>query len=573
MIFQPYKTALTIALLALSLSACDDGIDIDAHRRGTASDYMIAVANPHAAQAGVNILANGGSAVDAAIAAEMVLTLVEPQSSGIGGGAFLVHFDAGGDGLQTYDGRETAPSYVTGKHFLDTEGKPIQWPDAAFGGRGIGVPGLVRMLGLAHAQHGVLPWSKLFEPAIRLAEDGFQVSPRLAGLLAKDTEMPGVPTSAAYFYPNGRALEAGDILKNPALAKTLRAIADIGPAAFYTGPIAAEIAVLVSKNAPNPSPMSVADINDYQAKQRPAVCAAFMRYRVCGMGPPSSGGILVAQILGILDHFEIEKMPPFSLQSVHLIAEASRLAFADRALYVADDDVVPVPTSGLVHPDYLTERARLINKKQTMPTVTPGRAGQLVWDWSSAPDALKGLSTTHMSVRDSYGNTLSMTASIERAFGAKVTTQGFLLNNQLTDFSFSPEKDGKPVANAPGPGKRPRSTMSPTLVFDETGKVVLAIGSPGGSRIAGYTVKAILGVLAWDMDIANAIAAPNVVSRGGPVEIEIGTSLEALKPKLEAMGHTVSLRTMTSGLHGIHVTENGLVGGADPRREGIVLGK
>ena len=573
MISQSYKAVLAIALLALSLTACDDGIDVDAHRRGTANDYMIAVANPHAAQAGLDILADGGSAVDAAIAAEMVLTLVEPQSSGIGGGAFLVHFDAGGDGLQTYDGRETAPDSVAGDHFLDADGNPIPWPDAAFGGRGIGVPGLVRMLGLAHARHGVLPWSKLFEPAIQLAKDGFEVSPRLAGLLAKDTEMLGVPTSANYFYPNDRALEAGDTLKNPALAKTLRAIADIGPAAFYAGPIAAEIANAVRNTGPNPSPMTVTDINDYQAKQRPAVCAAFMRYRVCGMGPPSSGGILVAQILGILDHFEIEKMPPFSLQSVHLLAEASRLAFADRALYVADDDVVPVPTSGLVHPDYLTERSRLIDEKQTMPTVTPGHAGQVVWDWSPAPDALKGLSTTHMSVHDKYGNTLSMTASIERAFGSKVMTQGFLLNNQLTDFSFSPRKDGKPVANAPGPAKRPRSTMSPTLVFDETGRVVLAIGSPGGSRIAGYTVKAILGVLAWNMDIADAIAAPNVVSRGGPVEIEIGTPLGDLKPELEAMGHTVSLRTMTSGLHGIHITENGMVGGADPRREGVVLGK
>lgn len=575
---QPSRSRILLTVLYLlgagsMLSACDDSIDIDAHRRATAQSYMIAVAHPLAAKAGRDILAEGGSAVDAAIAAEMVLTLVEPQSSGIGGGAFMVHHDASRNAIDTYDGREKAPASATPDMFLDAAGKPIPWPQAALGGRAVGVPGLIRMLALAHAKHGVLPWEVLFKPAIRLAEGGFKVTPRLSGLLAADTEMPGIPGTRAYFYPEGKALKAGTTLKNPALARVLRHVAENGAAAFYAGDIAEGIAETVSNAAFNPVSMTVEDLAAYTAKARDPVCVTYRAYRVCGMGPPSSGGILIGQILGMLEHFDLAAMEPFSAEAVHLLVEASRLAFADRALYVADSDFVPVPVRGLLDPAYLASRARLIRPGARMEHAGPGRAGRTAWRWGPEDNAAKGLSTTHFTVRDRYGNVVSMTASIERAFGSKHMTQGFLLNNELTDFSFRPRADGYPVANAPAPGKRPRSTMSPTIVFDRQGKPVLAIGSPGGSRIAGYTLKVILGVIDWHMHVADAIAAPNIVSRGGPVEIEAGTPAEDLKPALEALGHEVKLREMTSGLHGIHFLDGIMTGGADPRREGIVLGE
>lgn len=566
-------TAILIIGMTAGLSACDDGIDIDAHRRGSAEDFMIAIAHPLAAKTGHDILADGGSAVDAAIAAEMVLTLVEPQSSGIGGGAFMVHYDASDKSVETYDGREKAPASVSPDMFLDDGGQPIPWPQAALGGRAVGVPGLLRMLSLAHAKHGVLPWQDLFKPAIHLAENGFKVTPRLAGLLAADTEMPGIPGTRDYFYPGGQPLKIGTTLKNPLLASVLRSVAETGAAAFYTGEIAKGIAETVSTAAFNPAVMTAEDLAGYAAKARDAVCVPYRAYRVCGMGPPSSGGILVGQVLGMLEHFDLSALEPFSAEAVHLLVEASRLAFADRALYVADSDYVPVPVAGLLDRTYLATRARLISPGKRMEYAGPGRAGRTAWDWGAEETANKGLSTTHFTVRDRYGNVVSITASIERAFGSKHMSQGFLLNNELTDFSFRPRSNGHPVANAPAPGKRPRSTMSPTIVFDASGKPVLAIGSPGGSRIAGYTLKVILGVIDWKMHVADAIAAPNIVSRGGPVDIEAGTPAEVLKPALEALGHTVKLREMTSGLHGIHFTDGTMNGGADPRREGVVLGE
>lgn len=562
-----------VATLSFSflVIACDETIEIAEHRRGTAENFMISVAHPLAAEAGYKILAEGGSAVDAAIAAETVLTLVEPQSSGIGGGAFLVHFDADRHLVQTYDGRETAPASATPELFLKDDGSPMPWPKAATGGKAVGVPGVFRMLELAHIQHGVLPWEQLLAPAIELAEEGFEVTPRLARLLAGDTEMRTIPGTKEYFYPNGEPLDEGDILKNSAYAQVLRSVARGGAAAFYSGEIAKGLAETVSNAPVNPTPMTIEDIASYQAKERPPVCAPYRVYRVCGMGPPSSGGILVAQVLGMLSHFDLSSMEPFSAEAVHLLVEASRLAFADRALYVGDSDFVPVPVDGLIDPGYLKLRASLIKPDTLMDTASAGRAGQRAWLW--APDnSEKGISTTHFSVRDRYGNTVSMTASIERPYGSKIMSQGFLLNNELTDFSFRPTKNGRPVANAVNAGKRPRSTMSPTLVLDENGSVLLAIGSPGGSRIAGYTIKAILGVLDWNMHVADAIAAPNIVSRGGPVDIEADTQAVALKPLLEELGHDVRVIGMTSGLHGIHVTADGLVGGADPRREGVVLG-
>ncbi|MEX0693506.1 MAG: gamma-glutamyltransferase [Rhodospirillales bacterium] len=566
------KNITLMMLVLIVLGACDDSIDIDQHRRGSAETYMIAIAHPLAAAAGRDILEKGGSAVDAAIAAELVLTLVEPQSSGIGGGAFMMHHDASKGIIESYDGRETAPASARPDMFIDAAGVPMPWPKAATGGRAVGVPGLIRMLALAHADHGILPWAALFQPATRLAEDGFRVTPRLAGLLAKDTEMPTIPGTRDYFYPGGKPLKPGDTLKNPELARVLRRVADNGAAAFYTGTIAEGMSRSIATAAVNPAAMAVADISGYSAKKRDPVCVPYRTVKVCGMGPPSSGGILIAQILGMLDHFDLGAMQPFSAEAVHLIVEASRLAFADRNLYVADSDFVPVPVPGLIDPVYLAERARLITPGKRIPEVRPGRAGRTAWHRGAEADATKGMSTTHFSVLDRYGNLVSMTASIERAFGSRHMTQGFLLNNQLTDFSFQPTADGFPVANAVAPGKRPRSTMSPTIVYGADGKPLLAIGSPGGARIAGYTLKVILGVIDWHMDIADAIAAANIVSRGGPVELEAGTTAEALLPALQALGHTVSVREMNSGLHGIYLGGGRIVGGADPRREGVVLG-
>lgn len=561
-----------VAAALLILSTCDNKIVIEEHRRGEATDYMIAVAHPLAAEAGLDILEEGGSAVDAAIAAEMVLSLVEPQSSGIGGGAFMVHHDASSGRVETYDGRETAPASVRPDLLLDANGEPLKWPGAALGGRPIGVPGLLRMLALAHADHGVLPWEDLFEHAIHLAEDGFEVTPRLAGLLAEDTELATIPVTRDYFYPDGEPLEVGDVLRNPAYAQVMRKVAENGADAFYNGDIAREISIAISTASVNPALMTLGDLAQYQAKKRPPVCVPYREYRVCGMGPPSSGGILVAQILGMLGHFDLPKLTPFSVEAVHLLVEASRLAFADRNHYIADTDFVPVPVDGLVDPAYLASRAQMIDPKGRIENPLPGQPNQLAWHFMGNNDAEKGLSTTHFTVRDEEGNIVSMTASIERAFGSKHMAVGALLNNQLTDFSFRPTKDGHPVANAAHAFKRPRSTMSPTIVYGQDGKPVLAIGSPGGSRIAGYTIKVILGVLDWDMHIADAIAAPNIVSALGPVTLEEGTSAENLKAPLEAMGHKVRFRSMTSGLHGIHFTEDKMIGGADPRREGVVLG-
>ena len=534
---------------------------------------MVSVANPLAAGAALDVLADGGSAVDAAIAAEMVLTLVEPQSSGIGGGAFMMHLDGRNGAVTSYDGRETAPASAAKDMFLGSYGKPMRWRDAAGGGSSVGIPGSVRMLALAHTKYGKRPWESLFIPAIALAESGFTVSPRLAGLLADDEEMRTRPGLAEYFYPGGKALQTGDTLRNPALANTFRRIAKEGPDAFYKGDIPAQVAAVVAKTEHMPTTIRASDFADYDAKPRAPVCVIYRGHPVCGMGPPSSGGILIAQMLGILSHFDLPSMQPFSPQAVHLIVEASRLAFADRARYVGDADFVDVPIDALVDPSYLARRARLIDPDRRMPTVSAGTPGKQSGYLPFAAEPEKGTSTTHFSIVDSDGNAVSMTASIERPFGAKMMAAGFLLNNQLTDFSFSPEGPSGPAANAVGPGKRPRSTMSPTLVLDENGKLFMATGSPGGSRIAGYTLKTILAVLDWKMDVADAVAAPNIVSRGGPVDLEEGTAAEALAPTLQALGHEVKIRPMTSGLHAIVVKDGRLIGGADPRREGVVLGR
>jgi len=436
------------------------------------------------------------------------------------------------------------------------------------GGRSVGVPGLLRMFELAHRAHGRLPWAKLFEPAIRLAEDGFVVSPRLHALIAEDKYLKTSPATAAYFHDgNGAPLTAGTILRNPAFAETLRRIARYGADAFYSGPIAEAIVVAVRGAAANPGEMSVADLAGYQAKQRQVLCGPYRTWRVCGMPPPTSGGVAVLQILGILQGFDLPSLAPESPAAWHLIAEASRLAFADRNQFLADTDFVPVPVDDLLDPAYLARRGGLISPDTSLGKAAPG----LPLQNGAMPMQQAPPSTSHLVVVDAAGNAVSMTASIESAFGSRLMAAGFMLNNELTDFSFRPEADGRPVANRVQAGKRPRSSMAPTMVLDGNGRLVLAVGSPGGSRIIGYVVKAVIGALDWGLDMQAAIDLPNVVNRNGATDVE-DIAPAALVDGLAARGQEVKVGPLNSGLHGIAVAADGLTGGADPRREGVALG-
>ncbi len=539
-----------------------------------ATRHMIAAANPYAARAGLEILRAGGSAIDAAIAAQMVLNLVEPQSSGIGGGGFLLYYDAARRETVAFDGRETAPAAATPDLFLDDQGRPLAFFDAVIGGRSVGVPGILSMLEQAHARYGRLPWARLFEPAIALAEKGFPISPRLNALIGRAPGLDRFAATRAYFLtPDGAPKPVGTLLRNPAFADTLRKIAAEGAAAFYRGAIAEDIVAAVRGAAGNPGRMTRADLASYRARVRAPVCASYRAWRVCGMGLPSSGGITTLQILGLVEGFDLAALAPGSVDAVHLIAEASRLAFADRGRYLADDSFVRVPVAGLLDRGYLAARAALIDPARAMagpaaPGAPPESAGL-----DLAPgDAALGRSTTHLSVVDDDGNVVSFTSSIESAFGSRLMVRGFLLNNQLTDFSFRPEIDGRPVANRVEPGKRPRSSMAPTLVFDRSGDFVLAIGSPGGSRIIGYVTEALIAVLDWGLDVQAAVALPHFVNRNGATDLEAGTPLAAIADALRARGHEVRLRPLNSGLHGIMARGGRLEGGADPRREGVAIG-
>ena len=536
-----------------------------------AAKAMIAAANPHAARAGQDILGAGGSAIDAAIAAQMVLGLVEPQSSGIGGGGFLLHFNATSGAIESFDGRETAPAAADGDLFRKDNGELMSWPEAASGGLSVGVPGLLRMLEMAHRKHGRLPWSRLFEPAIQLAENGFVVSPRMAESIAGNADLADFSAARIYFFDGDTPLEAGTLLLNPAYAATLRTIAAGGADAFYHGDIAADIAAAVNGAVRNPGALTVADIESYKARQRPPVCDTYRGYAVCGMGPPSSGGLTTLQILGLIEGFDIAGAGANSLSAVHIIAEASRLAFADRSLFMADTDFVEVPVTGLLDRGYLAERAALINPHKSMGQAEAGAPPGSNRRAYAMQESEHGLSTSHLAVIDATGNAVSFTTSIERGFGSRLMVRGFLLNNQLTDFSFEAKYNGKPVANRVEGGKRPRSSMAPTLVFANDGQLLLAIGSPGGSRIIGFVTLALIASLDWQMDPQAAVSLAHHVNRNGATELEAGTALEALAPQLEALGHEVKIRDLTSGLHVIRASTDGLEGGADPRREGVVL--
>jgi len=533
--------------------------------------HMVAAAHPLAVQAGLEILREGGSAIDAAIAAELVLTLVEPQSSGIGGGSFLVHYAKKTGKVTSFDGRETAPAGVDETLFLNAEGRPRPFHEAVVGGRSVGVPGLLRMLEMAHKAHGNLPWKRLFAPAIRHAEEGFEISERLARMIANTKPLDAFAATKAYFLnPDGTPKPAGTILRNPALAHTLRRIAEDGADSFYEGPIAKAIAKTVATASRNPGTMTPEDIAAYRPVKRAAICRSYRGARICTMGPPSSGGVTLLQILGILENFDLGAHRPGTTQTIHLITEASRLAFADRNRYLADPDFVPQPIDALLNPAYLKKRASLISRTKSMgiaqPGIFPGTPPE-----KPSPAHPESLSTTHLSVVDGEGNALALTASIEGPFGSRLMVHGFLLNNELTDFAFLPVQNNMPVANRVAPGKRPRSSMTPTLVFDPDGRFRMAIGSPGGPYIIGFVLKTLVATLDWKMDIQEAIALPNFVNRNGKTELEAETALDAIADSLEKLGHNVLSRKLTSGLHGIARQENGFAGGADPRREGIAL--
>ncbi len=553
---------------ATALRAKNDELPVRADK------WMVSVANPYAAEAAAQVLRDGGSAADAAIVAQLVLGLVEPQSSGLGGGAFLVYYDAKAGKLTTLDGRETAPLAATPELFLGENGEPLRFFDAVVGGRSVGTPGTPALLEAMSKRWGKLDWASLFDPAIDLAEGGFIVTPRLAALVSRGADrLSRFEETRAYFFPGGQAITAGDRKTNAAYAGVLKSLASQGAKVFYEGPLAQKIVDTVVSAPGNPGLLTMKDMAAYAVKEREPVCATYRGNEVCGMGPPSSGALTVGQILGLLEPFDLASLGPQSIESWRLIGDASRLAFADRGRYMADSDFVKMPTKGLLKPSYLKSRSSLLAGEKALGSVS---AGEPEWDDAALDladdESLELPSTTHFSIVDGDGNIVSMTSTIENGFGSRLMVEGFLLNNELTDFSFRPEKDGKPVANRVEPGKRPRSSMSPTIVLRD-GKPVLAIGSPGGSRIIGYVAKTIIAHLDWGMDIQAAISSPHLVNRFGTYDLEAGTLAESLDQDLTALGYKTKVRNLNSGLHGIAITPEGLSGGADPRREGIVLGE
>ncbi len=537
-----------------------------------AKHYMVAAANPLAVDAGVRMLEQGGNAIDAMVAVQLVLNLVEPSSSGIGGGAFLLYYDAKAKAIRAIDGREVAPAAATPNLFMGADGKPMPFLAARVGGRSVGVPGTPRLLEIAHLRFGKLPWKKVFEPAIEVAEKGFPVTPRFHKLIGEDKGLADEPAARAYFFDEqGQPKAVGTIIRNPEFAATLRKIAEGGADAYYTGDIARDIVAAVHAHR-NPGTLEVQDLADYKVREVESICGIYRAYKLCGMPPSSSGGIAVLQILGELSRYDMQSIRPNSTQAVHVISEAERLAFADRNKYVADDRFVDVPVAGLLDPAYLRNRSMLIQPEKSMGKAEAGNpAGVKVVFDDDPVDEIPG--TTQIAIIDGEGNAVSMTTTIESFFGSRIMVHGFLLNNELTDFNFMPVEDGVGVANSVAPGKRPRSSMAPFLVFDgKTGKLDMAIGSPGGSLIIGYVAKALVGIIDWKLDVQKAIDLPNFGSRNGPTEIEKGAQLEAIEPALKAMGHDVRAIDMTSGIQGIRVVAGGLEGGADPRREGVARG-
>lgn len=544
-----------------------------------AARQMVVAANPIAAQAGLDVLRAGGSAADAVVVVQTVLGLVEPQSSGLGGGAFLTWYDAKTGTVTTFDGRETAPAAATPELFLGADGKPLGFFDAVIGGRSVGVPGVPRLLETVHTKYGKLDWAGLMEPAIKLAEGGFAISPRLNTMISGDIgRLDTQPATRAYFFDAfGSPRATGTMLRNPDYAQSLRSIAEGGADAFYKGSLAGKIVAAVNGHPTNPGELSLQDLAAYQVKERPAACAPYRRYSVCGMGPPSSGALTIGQVLGMVEPFDIATLGRDDPESWRIIGDASRLAFADRERYIADSDFVSIPR-GLLNADYLKARSALIRRPTALPK-DDVKPGDPPWDKAGLDGAELRIdgkafdmpATSHFVIVDAEGNVASMTTSVENAFGSRQMAGGFILNNQLTDFSFAPEKDGAAVANRVEPGKRPRSSMAPTIVLKD-GKPAYALGSPGGSSIIPYVATTLIGLIDWKLDMQEAISMPHMLNRFGVYDLEAGTDAEGFADDLQALGYDTKIGDQNSGLHGIAITADGLVGGADPRREGVALG-
>ncbi|MCZ7853560.1 gamma-glutamyltransferase [Agrobacterium salinitolerans] len=570
-----FSTAIASAQQASDTVAPERATGLATAKRVESKNFMVAAANPLATKAGRDVIAAGGNAIDAMVAVQTVLGLVEPQSSGLGGGAFLVYYHAESGKLTTLDGRETAPMEATPKLFLDENGQPLKFMNAVIGGRSVGTPGTVRLLEEAHKRYGKAEWASLLKPAETLATEGFQVSPRLASLIASEGDrLKTYPEARSYFFDTaGAALQAGTLLKNPSYAETLAMIAKGGADAFYKGQIAEAIVKTVREAADNAGVLSLSDLANYRVIEREPVCFIYRALDVCGMGPPSSGGIAIGQILGMAENFDLSSLGPKNVESWRIIGDAQRLAFADRERYVADADFVPLPVKGLLDKAYLGERASLLDGEKALAKDVV-KAGEPEWDHAllfGRDAALELPSTSHFVIVDRQGNVVSMTTTIESGFGSRLMTKGFLLNNELTDFSFKTHDGGLPIANRVEPGKRPRSSMAPTIVMKD-GKPLLAIGSPGGSQIIGYVAQALIAYIDWGMPVEAIVAQPHLINRFGTYDIEADTSAEELAGPLKALGYEVKPGEMNSGLHAIELTAQGLAGSADPRREGAVLG-
>ncbi|MDO1509657.1 MULTISPECIES: gamma-glutamyltransferase [unclassified Neisseria] len=558
------------AAAAVENHAPEQGTGITEQKLVQAKEFMAASANPLATEAGYEILKRGGSAIDAMIAMQTTLSLTEPQSSGLGGGAFLVYWDNKEKKLTTFDARETAPKAAEPELFLDKNGKPLEFIQAVVGGRSVGVPGVPKLLEDVHKRYGRLPWHTLFDKPIELAQKGFPVSARMARSIEQNREqLQRHSATAAYFMPEGKPLEEGTLLKNPEFAATVKLLAKQGSGPFYKGIPAFNIVKTVIGMSDNPGRISIEDFKNYQVIERAPVCTPYREYEICGMGAPSSGGIALGQIFGILQHFNMRALGADNIMSWRLLGDASRLAFADRNYYIADPEFADVPVSAMLHPAYLKLRAELIaDHYGALKDVMPGGFART----QAKGKAIELPSTSHLVIVDKEGNVVSMTTSIENAFGSTLMANGYLLNNELTDFSFKPvDEEGKPVANSVAGGKRPRSSMAPTIVL-KNGEPYLAVGSPGGSRIIGYVAKTLTAHLDWGMDIQQAIDLPNMLNRTGTYELEQNTPAADKASVLERLGYKVQVRDLNSGIQGIVIRADGLQGGADPRREGKVMG-
>jgi gamma-glutamyltranspeptidase/glutathione hydrolase len=566
---------LSLSVAALAQDTTEDltGFATEDRAPVVASHHMVAASDPLAAEAGLAVLRSGGNAIDAAIAMQAMLTLTEPESSGIGGSAYLVYFEKKTGRVFTYDGRETAPAGADEGLFIGGDDKPLPFASIFTGGRSVGVPGTLRMLELAHKEHGKTPWGKLFKPAIETATNGFPLSPRLANSVKHDRYLPQFAAAKSYFFdPAGTPLPAGTLLRNPVLADTLKTIAAKGANALYAGPIADDIVHAVQAG-PNPGGMTLADLATYNAKERDPVCGTYRFWKICGMGPSSSGAVGTIATLKMLQRFDLAKMPPLGIESVHLLAEAGRLAHADRTRYVADPDFVDVPVEQLLADDYLSLRSQLIDPNHDIGTVKPGDPLHKRADANGPMGSDSEIAgTSHFNIVDDDGNALAMTTSVGLAFGSRIFVRGFFLTDQLSDFAIRPESDGTKEINRVEAGKRPRSSMSPTLVFDARGNFTAATGSVGGNLIVGFVSEVLVAMLDWGMDPQKAAGLPHVVNVNGDTRIEKGTALDGLAGALEKRGHKVRSSSLASGTQAILARDGKLFGGADPRREGVAIG-